>query len=166
MFLHNKKSDFFKSMNNKRAFTLIELLVVIAIIGILSTLSVLALNSARAKARDAKRISDVRQMRLALEMFYNDYNTYPFQDGLNELTEMYPTVISEIPVAPSPADGECTEEENTYKYVLDSSNSEGSPNAYYYLVYCLGSPVAGITAGIHAATPDSISAIPAVRIPD
>ena len=58
-----------KNMNkDKKAFTLIELLVVIAIIGLLSTLSIIALNSARAKARDAKRISDVKQMQVALEM--------------------------------------------------------------------------------------------------
>ena len=43
---------------NKRGFTLIELLVVIAIIGLLSTMAVVSLNSARLKARDAKRASD------------------------------------------------------------------------------------------------------------
>ena len=49
-------------MNKQKGFTLIELLVVIAIIGLLSTMAVVSLNSARAKARDAKRLSDVRQM--------------------------------------------------------------------------------------------------------
>ena len=46
----------------QEGFTLIELLVVIAIIGLLSTMAVVSLNSARAKARDAKRLSDVKQM--------------------------------------------------------------------------------------------------------
>ena len=64
-------------MKNKKGFTLIELLVVIAIIGLLSTLSVLALNSARARSRDAKRIADVKQIQTALEMYYNENNTYP-----------------------------------------------------------------------------------------
>ncbi|MFA7088218.1 MAG: prepilin-type N-terminal cleavage/methylation domain-containing protein, partial [Patescibacteria group bacterium] len=62
---------------NKEGFTLIELLVVIAIIGLLSTLSILALNSARARARDAKRIADVKQIQTALEMYYNDVGDYP-----------------------------------------------------------------------------------------
>jgi len=48
--------------NKEQGFTLIELLVVIAIIGLLSTMAVVSLNSARAKARDAKRLSDVKQM--------------------------------------------------------------------------------------------------------
>ena len=63
--------------SQKRGFTLIELLVVIAIIGLLSTLAVVALGSAREKARDSKRLSDVKQMQTALELYFTDYNTYP-----------------------------------------------------------------------------------------
>jgi len=61
----------------KKGFTLVELLVVIAIIALLSTLSVVALNSARAKARDARRQSDIRQIRTALEMYFDSALTYP-----------------------------------------------------------------------------------------
>ncbi len=61
----------------KKGFTLVELLVVIAIIAILSTLSVVALNSARAKARDARRLSDIKQIRTALDMYYDSSSTYP-----------------------------------------------------------------------------------------
>lgn len=57
---------------NKKGFTLVELLVVIAIIGLLATLAFVSLNSARAKARDAKRVSDVRQVQSALELYYNN----------------------------------------------------------------------------------------------
>lgn len=62
---------------NKKGFTLIELLVVIAIIGLLSTLAVVALGSAREKSRDAKRVSDIRQIQTALELYYADQNAYP-----------------------------------------------------------------------------------------
>ncbi|MBU1131370.1 prepilin-type N-terminal cleavage/methylation domain-containing protein [Patescibacteria group bacterium] len=55
-------------MRNKKGFTLIELLVVIAIIGLLSTLAVVSLNNARQKARDARRLSDVKQLSTIIEM--------------------------------------------------------------------------------------------------
>ena len=50
-----------KQSKNK-GFTLIELLVVISIIGFLSTLAVVTLNSARMKARDTRRKSDLKQL--------------------------------------------------------------------------------------------------------
>lgn len=62
---------------NKKAFTLIELLVVLAIIALLSTLAVVALGSARQKANDAKRLSDIKQIQTALELYYTDKNAYP-----------------------------------------------------------------------------------------
>lgn len=62
---------------NKKGFTLIELLVVIAIIGLLSTIAVVALNSARSKSRDAKRIGDIKQVQTALELAFAETNGYP-----------------------------------------------------------------------------------------
>jgi general secretion pathway protein G len=60
-----------------KGFTLIELLVVIAIIGLLSTLAVVALNSARQRSRDAKRVADIRQIQTALELGFSEVGAYP-----------------------------------------------------------------------------------------
>ena len=62
---------------NGRGFTLIELLVVIAIIGLLASLSMIALNSAREKSRNSRRVSDMKQVQTALEMRFNDVHSYP-----------------------------------------------------------------------------------------
>jgi len=64
--------------SGKKGFTLIELLVVIAIIGLLASIILVSLNNARAKARDARRLSDWHQIALALEL-YADANSgyYP-----------------------------------------------------------------------------------------
>ena len=68
-------------MHKHSSFTLIELLVVVAIIGLLLSIVLVSLNNARMKARDARRISDMRQIRLALEMYYNTYGRYPSISG-------------------------------------------------------------------------------------
>ena len=61
----------------KRGFTLIELLIVITIIGILSTIILSSLSKARAKARDARRESDIHTIQTALENYYIDHGEYP-----------------------------------------------------------------------------------------
>ena len=67
-----------KILSREKGFTLVELLVVIAIIGVLATLLLLQLGGARGKARDAKRISDISQIRTALEQYFDDNSgTYP-----------------------------------------------------------------------------------------
>ena len=66
-------------MGNKtpnKGFTLIELLVVIAIIGLLASMVLVSLNSARKKARDAKRKADLKQLEIALEFNYDKYGAY------------------------------------------------------------------------------------------
>ena len=66
-----------KFCNTSRGFTLIELLVVIAIIGILSSVVLASLNSARAKARDAKAKSEFAQVRIALNFYLDKFGTMP-----------------------------------------------------------------------------------------
>ena len=64
---------------HSRGFTLVELLVAIAIIGMLASVVLVSLNSARAKARDARRIADVHSIQLALENYYDTNGAYPTQ---------------------------------------------------------------------------------------
>lgn len=72
MFINKKKGG----SGNKGGFTLIELLVVIAIIGILSSIVLASLNTARQKARDAVRMSDLRQVQIAMISIFDDASTY------------------------------------------------------------------------------------------
>lgn len=64
-------------MLKNRGFTLIELLVVISIISLLSSVVISNITAARVKARDTKRISDLQQIRTALELYYNTNGYYP-----------------------------------------------------------------------------------------
>lgn len=57
----------FKAARAHKGFTLIELLVVIAIIGILAGIVLASLSSVRTKARDARRVSELKQMLNVLE---------------------------------------------------------------------------------------------------
>ncbi len=83
----------------KRGFTLIELLVVIAIIGILSSVVLASLNSARKKGRDARRIADVKQLQLALELYYDAFGEYPLV--VSTTTVVSNGYISTVPKDPT-----------------------------------------------------------------
>lgn len=65
----------------QRGFTLIELLVVISIISVLSGLILVNVVGVRERAADARRKNDLRQLKSALRLYYNDYNNYPAGTG-------------------------------------------------------------------------------------
>ncbi len=126
-------------------FTLIELLVVISIIGILATLVSANLNSARGRARDASRKSDIRNIATALRLYYNDKNSYPISTYFDSLwgsswTDTGVTYMSKLPADPLP--------DQEYKYEV------GADGNSYTLSACLenSSDAQGVTA---AAAPYS-----------
>ncbi len=65
----------------KAGFTLIELLVVIGIIGVLASVVLASLNTARRKSRDARRVSDMKQVQLALELYFDSQNPTAYPAG-------------------------------------------------------------------------------------
>lgn len=67
-----------KRLTNERGFTLIELLIVVAILGILGAILFVSIGTTPQRdARDARRIADINQLQLALELSKNANGVYP-----------------------------------------------------------------------------------------
>jgi len=64
-------------VKSKRGFTLVEVLIVIAVIGILASIILVGLGNVRPGARDTRRISDLRSVQGALEVYFNKCGYYP-----------------------------------------------------------------------------------------
>ncbi len=69
----------------QKGFTMIELLVVISIIGLLASIVLVSFPGAMKSARDARRKSDISQIKTALEVYYEVHGVYPLSGGA-----MYP----------------------------------------------------------------------------
>lgn len=110
----------YRARPTDRGFTLIELLVVVAIIGMLASVVIAALGNTRAKARDARRLADLKQLQTALELYATDNNgSYPSTSlqwwgncatfgshgtsGANGwIPNLAPTYIANLPLDPLP----------------------------------------------------------------
>lgn len=115
-------------MKNK-GFTLIELLVVIAIIGILSSVVLASLNSARVKGRDAKRVSDLSQLKLALELYFDSNREYPQVGGVATTvldSVLTPNYIQTIPSDPLANGAYYYHASGTTNYILKATLEDGS----------------------------------------
>ena len=73
-------------MNKNKGFTLIEMLVVIAMIGLLSAVVLVALGPSRNKAKDARIMSDVKQIVAIGQTFYNPTNSTYDLSGIQGAT--------------------------------------------------------------------------------
>ncbi len=76
-------------MYSKNGFTLIELLVVLAITTLLSSVIFSSISIARMKSRDARRISDFQQIKIALELYFDSNGLYPTVYGCGYNTNCY-----------------------------------------------------------------------------
>jgi prepilin-type N-terminal cleavage/methylation domain-containing protein len=142
-------------MKKQKGFTLIELLVVIAIIAILSTVVMAGLNSARAKGRDAKRLSDIKQLQSALELCFDNGLGYPIiaggvigTAGLMGTTNCsstgipFSTYMNPLPVNPKPAGAD-------YVYTAATAST-------YTITFTLEGQAGSLTSGAHTASPSGI----------
>lgn len=111
-------------MTKRKGFTLIELLIVIAIIGLLATLAIISLSTAQRKARDTKRIADMKSIQTAVELYFSDNSSYPAPADWAALQTALDPYISQVPV--------------------DPNNSASTPAQYVY-AYCTAGGVCATT---------------------
>jgi len=154
----------------KKGFTLIELLVVVGIMAMLAALAVIALNNARQRARDTRRLADVKQIQTALELYYLDNNQYPAGSAVvlagkclstSAWTDACSgtTYMAAAPTNPTPwGEGSCSDATTVteYFYTADDPGSSGS-NVSYHITYCLAGDTGQIPGGDHTATPAGLA---------
>ncbi|MDP3645644.1 MAG: prepilin-type N-terminal cleavage/methylation domain-containing protein [bacterium] len=118
-------------------FTLIEMLVAIAIIGILATVVIASLSSARMKGRNARRVSDLKQLQLAVVEYYDLNSGFPSTGGVwyssaigdqvdnnggNWIPGLKPKYVETLPTDPGgtkSADAACATAKAAYRYKSD-----------------------------------------------
>jgi prepilin-type N-terminal cleavage/methylation domain-containing protein len=66
-----------------KGFTIVELLIVIVVIGILALLVITTYSGIQAKARNAKRESDIKALQTQIEAFFSQNGYYPSNTDMN-----------------------------------------------------------------------------------
>jgi type II secretion system protein G len=109
-------------LKKQGGFTLLELLIVIVIIGILAVLIVPNLTAGPQRARDSQRKSDLRNVKTALETYFNDSNAYPNVANYAGLSVLSPNYIKTLPVDPKGGTAAAP------KYTYTAGNCSGAPS--------------------------------------
>jgi len=131
----------------KFGFTLIELLVVISIIGILAALGIASYSRAEKNTRDAQRMSDLNQYRIALESYAAANNmVYPVSSG--DISSLCNKVISGVTFATTYLSGDCLKDvlaNGSYTYFSSDGTAytlyaqlENPNNTYYFFICSIG----------------------------
>ena len=154
-----------------KGFTLIELLVVIAIIGLLSTLAVVALNSARQRSRDAKRVADIRQIQTALELGYSETSQYPSGTGvtLGNATNTTSVLCKDSTSGAPTWKGSTSGCSTVYMGLVPANPTPGGVGYYYvgtgttagyYILFTLEGNTGQLSTGGNCANPNGITSSP------
>jgi prepilin-type N-terminal cleavage/methylation domain-containing protein len=119
--------------SSHKGFTLLELLVSMAIIGLLASVILGNLSSAREKARDAQRVSDLNEIRYAAELYFREHGEWPctgmgttdddlyIEDQTHCLVaELVPAYLPQIPTDPLYGGDGLKQSGNDYQYYVNS----------------------------------------------
>lgn len=123
----------------KSGFTLVELMVTIAIIVLLTGIIMTNLVKPKSKARDAKKVSDIAQIQLAIELYFDKCKQYPNPTASNNV---------DINASNSASGGACTDngtnvtlqrfiskiptatDGSAYDYYINNSGASGTKTDY------------------------------------
>lgn len=102
--MNDKFTKFSIRKTIKNGFTLIELLIVIAILGVMAAFLLTNMSGARARARDAKAKSELRNVATAIGLYQSMYGQYPPSGGGINFNACGPNGTSQCPYAGCSAD--------------------------------------------------------------
>lgn len=139
---------FYSFRFTKKGFTLVELLVVVAIIAILISIVVANIRSAKEKARDDRRMSDMRTLQNALGLYQINKGQYPIYDGLItgiiDSDVMSTALIGEMVIKTIPLDP-INKEAGGISYIYSYKSENGSTHE---IKFCLETnTIQGYTKG-------------------
>jgi hypothetical protein len=99
-------------------------------------------------SRDEQRVTDIRSLQTALEMYWQDYGVYP--NTLEQLLSAKYPIMIDLPAVAEPPDGACTIEQNKYKYKPTNNYKD------YQLTFCLGAKSGNLSPGVRTASANGI----------